>query len=98
MKIQGGISGESSLTMMRIGAPATDPRRASAPETHQEIMRLFGLSLLNKTMFTPASGSLWALSEPMTENEIDQTVSAVKEALDELSPLIKEATPELILT
>ncbi|MBW2063091.1 MAG: aminotransferase class III-fold pyridoxal phosphate-dependent enzyme [Deltaproteobacteria bacterium] len=98
MEIQGGVSGESSLTMMRIGAPAIDPRRASAPETHQEIMRLFGLSLLNKTMFTPASGSLWALSEPMTENEIDQTVSAVKETLDELRPLIKEATPELILT
>ena len=96
MEIKGFAGGESSLIMTRIGELVVDPRRAPAPPTHQEIMRLFGLSLLNKKMFTPASGAMWALSAPMTEREIEQTVAAITETLAEVKPVIKEVAPELM--
>lgn len=98
MEIKGFAGGESSLVMTRIGELTVDPRRAAAPPTHREIMRLFGLSLLNKKMFTPASGAMWALSAPMTEREIEQAVTAITETLAEVKPVIKEVAPELMLS
>jgi hypothetical protein len=59
-------------------------------------MRLFGLSLLNKGNFTPASGMFWTISAPMTEAEIDATVAEFSQTLDELMPLIQAAAPELL--
>jgi len=98
MEIKGFAGGESSLVMTRIGKLVVDTRRAPAPPLHREIMRIFGLSLLNKKMFTPASGAMWALSAPMAEREIEQTVTAITETLAEMKPVIREVVPELMVS
>lgn len=61
-----------------------------------ELPRLLHLALLNRGVFA-ANRGLMNISTPMTEAIIDQTVSALEDALQELKPYIHEVTPHLLL-
>ena len=95
-KIRGYVIGEGSLVLIGLGEPARDPRRSKTPPAHTEIMRLIGLSMLNKGNFTPAAGVLWAISSPMTEAVVDKTLDDINQTLDDMMGPIKSAAPELI--
>ncbi len=95
-KIKAYLIGEGSLALLGLGDPVLDPRRAETPPAHTELMRLIGLSMLNKGNFTPASGVLWAISAPMTEAVIDKTVADFNQTLDCMMDPIRSAAPELI--
>ena len=94
--IRGYVIGEGSLVLIGLGEPARDPRRAETPPAHTELMRLIGLSMLNKGNFTPAAGVLWSISSPMTEADIDKTLNDFNKTLDTLMEPMKAAVPELI--
>lgn len=95
--VKGFVFNNGSLLSVGLGNPVLDPRRAKVSAEQQEVSRLLGLSLLNKGNFTPASGSLFCLSSPMTENEINKTVLDFNTALNELRPLMAEMVPQLLL-
>ncbi len=94
--IRGYVIGEGSLMLIGLGEPARDPRRAETPPAHKELMRLIGLSMLNKGNFTPAAGVLWAISAPMTEAIVDKTLADFNQTLDSMMEPMKSAAPELI--
>ncbi|GAB4352756.1 MAG: aspartate aminotransferase family protein [Candidatus Abyssubacteria bacterium] len=94
--VRGYVIGEGSLVLIGLGEPTRDPRRALTPPAQKEIMRLLGLAMLNKGNFTPANGTLWALSAPMTEAIIDKTLEDFNQTLDDLLDVMKSAAPELI--
>jgi glutamate-1-semialdehyde 2,1-aminomutase len=90
-----GMGGEGSLLLLRLG---TLGLRFGAPEegTTAEAKRLFGLELLNRGLFTPADGFIWAISAPMSEAEVDQAVATVAEAARKFRPLFERVAPELL--
>jgi glutamate-1-semialdehyde 2,1-aminomutase len=90
-----GMGGEGSLILLRLG---TLGLRFGAPEPGEaaEAKRLFGLALLNRGLFTPADGFIWAISEPMTDAEIDRAIAAVDETLGEFRALFESVAPELL--
>ena len=94
--IRGYVIGEGSLVFIGLGEPAKDPRRAGTPPAHTELMRLIGLSMLNKGYFTPAAGVLWAISSPMTEAVIDKTLNDFNQTIENLMEPMKSSAPELI--
>ena len=94
--IRGYVIGEGSLVFIGLGEPARDPRRANTPPAHTELMRLIGLSMLNKDNFTPAAGVLWSISSPMTETDIDKTLDDFNETLEDIMDPMRSAAPELI--
>jgi glutamate-1-semialdehyde 2,1-aminomutase len=94
--IRGYVIGEGSLVLIGLGEPARDPRRANTPPAHTELMRLIGLSMLNKGNFTPAAGVLWAISSPMTEAEVDKTLDDLNQTLEYMMEPMRSAAPELI--
>jgi len=94
--IRGYVIGEGSLVLIGLGEPARDPRRANTPPAHTELMRLIGLSMLNKGNFTPAAGVLWAISSPMTEADIDKTLGDFNQVLENIMEPMRSAAPELI--
>ena len=95
-KIRGYVIGEGSLVLIGLGEPARDPRRAETSPAHTELMRLIGLSMLNKGNFTPAAGVLWAVSAPMTEADIDKTLDDFNQTLEYMMEPMRSAAPELI--
>jgi len=95
--IRSFVQAEGSLTLVGLGERTLDPRRAKVSPVVCEVMRLLGLSMLIKGHFTPANGVSWAITAPMTEVEIDNTVVDFARTLDEIMPLLEVAAPELIL-
>jgi glutamate-1-semialdehyde 2,1-aminomutase len=95
--IYGYVISEGSLVFIGLGEPAKDPRRAGTPPAHTELMRLIGLSMLNKGYFTPAAGVLWAISSPMTEAVIDKTLDDFNQTLEYMMEPMRSAAPELIV-
>jgi glutamate-1-semialdehyde 2,1-aminomutase len=94
--VRAELRGAGSLVLMGLGKlglrfGVTDPGDAA------EVKRLFGLALLNRGLFTPADAFIWAISEPMTEIEIDQAIAIVEETLATFRPVIEGAVPELLL-
>jgi glutamate-1-semialdehyde 2,1-aminomutase len=95
--IRATLLGEASLVLLFLGELSSlDPRKSKASPAEAEVKRLFGLSLLNKGMFTPADALIWAISEPMREAEVDRAVAAVRATLAELKPLFETCAPELL--
>jgi glutamate-1-semialdehyde 2,1-aminomutase len=91
-----GLGGEGSLLLLRLG---TLGLRFGAPEEGPaaEAKRLFGLELLNRGLFTPADGFIWAISAPVTEAEVDQAVATVEAATRKFRPLFESVAPELLI-
>jgi glutamate-1-semialdehyde 2,1-aminomutase len=95
--VRATLLGEASLVLLFLGEIVSlDPRRHQSPPAEAEVKRLFGLSLLNKGMFTPADGLIWAVSAPMREAEVDCAVAALRETLAEFKPLFEASTPKLL--
>lgn len=89
-----GMKGAGSLVLLGLGALTA--RHAVDRSEVAEAKRLFGLSLLNRGMFTPADAFVWAVSEPMGEDEVDLAIAALDETLTELRPLFEAVAPELL--
>lgn len=94
--VRAELRGAGSLVLTGLGTlglrfGVTDPGDAA------EIKRLFGLALLNRGLFTPADAFIWAISEPMTESEIDHAITTLDETLGTFRPVIESAVPELLL-
>jgi glutamate-1-semialdehyde 2,1-aminomutase len=94
--VRAEMRGDGSLVLLALGSLGL---RYAEPESGatSEVKRLFGLELLNRGLFTPADGFIWAISAPMTEAEIDRAVTTLGEALAELRPLIEGAAPDLLV-
>jgi glutamate-1-semialdehyde 2,1-aminomutase len=60
-----------------------------------ELPQLFHLEMMNRGIFS-ASRGMYALSTPMTENEIEKAVTECEATVDVLKPYIAEVLPELI--
>ena len=61
-----------------------------------ELPRLLHLEMMNRGVFSATRG-MYALSTPMTEKEIDQTIEAFEATLGVLKPYVVEATPHLMI-
>ncbi len=64
--------------------------------SHEEYNVLLSLNLIDKGIFNAPRG-MFCISTAMTEREINFALSAIKEALSEIKPLIKQQVPELLL-
>ncbi len=53
------------------------------------------LSLIDNGVFIASRGQ-FALSTPMTENDMSQTLEAVRESFSELKPIVERFLPHLI--
>jgi glutamate-1-semialdehyde 2,1-aminomutase len=93
--VRAELRGAGSLVLMGLGRlglrfGVSDPGDAT------EVKRLFGLALLNRGLFTPADAFIWAISEPMTETEIDHAIAILEETLATFRPVFESAAPELL--
>jgi glutamate-1-semialdehyde 2,1-aminomutase len=80
--IRAQVTGLGSLVGLHFaGEPVTDYRSALRGE--RELMQAVHLGLLNRGVFARASGGFF-LSTPMGEREIDETVGAFGEVLDQV--------------
>ncbi len=70
-----------------------DARKAS--EQAKMLTDLAHLSLINNGIFIASRGQ-FALSTPMTENDVSQTLEAVRESFSELKPIVERFLPHLI--
>ncbi len=60
-----------------------------------ELTQLFHLEMMNRGIFS-ASRGMYALSTPMTENEIERAIAECEGTVDLLKPYIAEVLPELV--
>ena len=86
LEIGGQASNLGSLVRFSLSPPGT-PRGAGGG--YGRLSNTLGLLLLTKGIFSPRGGS-FALSTPMTEREIEETVKVVQESLVEMKPAINE--------
>ncbi|MCD4719184.1 MAG: aminotransferase class III-fold pyridoxal phosphate-dependent enzyme [Desulfobacula sp.] len=96
--IKGYVMGEGSLSLMGFGEleMVSDPRRANVPEGQAEVARLLQLAMTVKGNYVAGSGTLWTTTGPMTDADIDKTVSDLHKCLAEAKPVIAEAAHNLI--
>jgi glutamate-1-semialdehyde 2,1-aminomutase len=91
------VTGRGSLAYMhwtdREISTAADSARA-AREAGQLLM-LLQLGLLNHGIWVPYRGE-WAVSTPMTEQEIDQAAETVADVLKLLRPYVEDIAPHLL--
>ena len=94
LKIKAQITGIGSLQNLHFTPePVVDFRTAQTGQ--KQLMHLVHLGLLKRGIFLPARG-LFNISTPMTEKDIDTTVSAMDDVMTELKPLIKQVWPNLM--
>ena len=96
--VHGQATGMGSLVNLHFtDAPLHDARDAIAGMIDSGFMtRLLHLSLVRRGVM-PASRLMFCVSTPMTEADIELAITALHEALAELTPYIKEARPSLLL-
>jgi glutamate-1-semialdehyde 2,1-aminomutase len=77
----------------------TDPvsylLNANAPGL-REVMALFRRSLINKGVITLENMMSLRVSTPLSENEIETALAAMRESLIEIHPILKEVAPHLV--
>jgi glutamate-1-semialdehyde 2,1-aminomutase len=93
LKIQ--IKGYGSLQQLHFTSEPVLDARAAFLTQDRDLLRLFHLSLMNRGIFISNRG-FFAISIPMTENEIDQAVGVTAEVLTELKPLLEQIAPRLV--
>ena len=86
LEVGGNVSNLGSLVRMSLAPPGTPSEKAPL---YSRLMGALGHSLLSKGVFSPRGGS-FAISTPMTEQDIEEGVKAVQESLVELKPTISE--------
>lgn len=62
-----------------------------------ETMALFRRSLINKGVLTLESLMALRVSTPLTEDEIQTALTAMRESFEEVQPILKEVAPQLIV-
>jgi glutamate-1-semialdehyde 2,1-aminomutase len=95
--IRGQVTGVGSLMNVHFsGKDVRDLRTAKANwDVSLPLRDLLNLALKNRGIYTPRR-VMFCISSPMTGKEIDQTLSAFEESLEQLKPIIKENCPELV--
>ncbi len=68
---------------------------ANAPGL-QEVMGLYRRSLMNKGVRTLENLMALRISTPLTENEIETALAAMREGFIEIHPMLKEVAPQLV--
>ena len=68
---------------------------ANAPGV-QDTMALFRRSLINKGVLTLENMMALRVSTPLTEEEIQVALGAMRETFHEIHPILKEAAPHLV--
>jgi glutamate-1-semialdehyde 2,1-aminomutase len=76
--------------------PATYSRNANAPGL-RDAMALYRRSLINKGLRTLENLMAMRISTPISENEIEIALAAMREGFIEIHPILKEVAPELII-
>lgn len=89
------INGIGSLNNIIFSCENISEYRGVA-NSYEEFNILLSLLLIEKGIFNAPRG-MFCMSTAMTKDEIQQAISAIKEGLTELLPLIKEQAPELLL-
>jgi glutamate-1-semialdehyde 2,1-aminomutase len=80
-------TGAGSLVAVHFAdSPVRDYRSALA--TNREAMRWLHLAMVNRGVFARANGSFF-LSTPMRDAEVDETVAAFADALEEIRPILQ---------
>jgi glutamate-1-semialdehyde 2,1-aminomutase len=74
---------------------AGDAARATA--SAGELLTLLHLGLLNRGIWIPHRGEL-AVSTPMDETDVDETIKALSDVLDVLKPIVEQTAPHLLLS
>jgi len=69
--------------------------KANAPGL-QEVMGLYRRSLMNKGLRTLENLMALRISTPLTENEIETALAAMREGFIEIHPMLKEVAPHLV--
>ena len=86
LDIGGGASNLGSLVNLSITPPGTSSEKS---QLYGALSGALGHSLLTKGIYS-LFGSLFAISTPMTEQDIEEGVKAVQESLVEMKPVINE--------
>ena len=68
---------------------------ANAPGL-KEVMALFRRSLINKGVITLENMMALRVSTPLSENEIETALAAMRESFIEIHPILKEVAPHLV--
>jgi len=94
LNIKGQVTGMGSLQNIHFSdKPVVNGK--SAREANKDLLHLFYLGMLERGCFSAARG-LYAMSAPMTQQEIDTAVKAVDDLMTELKPAIEDIWPEMI--
>ena len=95
--IRGQVTGMGSLMNVHLSTnDVRDMRTARANwDVSLPLRDLLNLALKNRGVYTPRR-VMFCISSPMTAKEIDQTLAAFEESLDQLKPIIRENYPELV--
>ncbi len=75
--------------------PATYSRNANAPGL-SDAMALYRRSLINKGVRTLENLMALRISTPVTEDEIQTALAAMREGFVEIHPILKEVAPQLV--
>jgi glutamate-1-semialdehyde 2,1-aminomutase len=96
--IRGQVTGMGSLMNVHFSTrQVTDLRSAKENWRFSLPVRdLLNLALKNRGIYTPRRLML-SISAPMTDDEIQQTITAFDHSIDSLKPIIKRHCPELLL-
>jgi len=96
--IKGQAMGFGSLVMVHwTDAEISSPKDVIlSVAAAKELPRLLHLEMMNRGVFSATRG-MYALSTPMTENEIDQIIEAFAAALQVLKPYAAEKAPHLLI-
>lgn len=88
------INGVASLSNIIFSNAKITEYRGIA-HSYEEFNVLLSLGLINKGIFMAPRGML-AMSTPMTQENVDTCVNAIKQSLLEIKPAIEESAPELL--
>jgi glutamate-1-semialdehyde 2,1-aminomutase len=94
--LRGQATGFASLSQLHLGGRVANAREGlAAARRAGRIPRLLHLGLLRRGIF-PASRGMYCTSTPMGEAEVDGAIAALRDALTELSPVIRDSAPDLL--
>lgn len=82
-------------TDVEVTDPVAYMMNANAPGLKQ-VMALYRRSLINKGVLTLEDMMALRISTPLTEGEIATALGAMRESFEEIHPILKELTPQLV--
>ncbi|MBT6057451.1 MAG: hypothetical protein HOG51_05380, partial [Gammaproteobacteria bacterium] len=82
-------------TDVEIVDPVVYATNANAPGLGQA-MALYRRSLMNKGVRTLENLMALKISTPLSQNDIDTALAAMREGFIEIHPILKEVTPDLV--